>query len=240
MMISDIYPKFGVDEMFLEYGIKAFIKWKYDSCPHCLVFGGTGTGKTYFVKSLLGSISMYVNNAKITVCDYKADDFKFLQGYNGYYAFDECMQGLTDFYNEFTLRQQGEDTSRDFRLLVFDEWASFLNNLDKKETENAKKKLTTLLILGRSFNFHVLVSQQRADAKYFDTARDNFSVIVAMGNISRESIQMFFSEYKEDIKNDRRQGTGYIYVNGNGLKWLNVPIVRNTNKLQQYIVKAVQ
>lgn len=96
-----------------------------------------------------------------------------------------------------------------------------------------------LFLLGRSFNYHVIISQQRADAKYFDSARDNFSIIVAMGNISKESVQMFFSDYKEEISHDRQRGTGHIYIDGEGVKKLYVPQVRNEQKLKCYIRSIV-
>ena len=72
--------------------------------------------------------------------------------------------------------------------------------------------MATLLMLGRSFNVHILVSQQRADASYFNTARDNFSVVIGLGNLSKESISMIFQDYKEDILPDRQQGTGYMLM----------------------------
>lgn len=233
-------PYFGYDEEYMIYEQLIPVMWDYIHVPHILLFGGTGSGKTYCLKSLLGSISMFIPDAQAVVCDYKADDFSFLENKENYYAFDDCYTGLTKFYEDFKKRQSKEDMSRDFRLLVFDEWASFLSNLEKKEAEDAKKKLATLLMLGRSFNYHVIISQQRADAKYFDSARDNFSVIVAMGNISKESVQMFFSDYKDEVTHDRQRGTGHIYIDGTGLKKLYVPQVRNEQKLKYYISRIVK
>lgn len=232
-------PIFGYEEISLEFGQKNYIFWDYSKVHHILVFGNSGGGKTYFLKSLLGSVAMHVPNACITVCDYKAEDFSFLEGCNKYHYFDGCLVGLRSFYKAFQRRQCKEDRSRNFQLLVFDEWAAFVSNLDKKEADEAKSILSSLLMLGRAFNVHVIVSQQRADAKYFDTARDNFSVIVAMGNISKESVQMFFSEYKEEIRHDKVRGTGHILIDGIGLNHIYVPQVRNMNKLHYYIRQVV-
>ena len=239
MQISNL-PKIGFDEDFLRNNIKKVVAWDFPHLPHILIFGGTGSGKTYCLKSLLGSVAMFVSKAKVTICDYKADDFSFLEDRENYYAFNDCYEGLTAFFESFQKRQRKEDTSRNFRLLVFDEWAAFVGNLDKKESDNAKKMLSTILMLGRSFNYHIIISQQRADAKYFDTARDNFSIILAMGNISKESVQMFFSDYKEEISHDRKRGMGHIYIDGEGVKKIIIPPVRNEGKLKFFIRKIIR
>lgn len=218
----------------------AYVSWNFSRCPHLLVVGATGSGKTYAVKLLLGRIAKHLPEAKITLCDYKHDDFRFLDGCMRYFWFDRCAEGLNSFYKCFQERQKGNDSSRSFRLLVFDEWASFIAMQEKRETEESKRKLSTLLMLGRSFNCHVLVSQQRADASYFSTARDNFSVIVALGNLSKESRDMFFSGFKDEMEPVRKIGEGYMLVNGVSFHRVQVPKVTNEQRLQDAIQRLVE
>ncbi len=123
--------------------------------------------------------------------------------------------------------------------LFFDEWASYLLNLDKKKAEEEKKKLATLLMLGRSFNIHVLISQQRVDASYFNTARDNFNLVIALGNLSSEGKEMMFHEFKDEMKPDRKQGTGYMITNGTDFCSISVPLISNTDRLNDFIQRAV-
>lgn len=227
------------DKELLDEGFRYYISWNYIKNPHMLVFGSTGSGKTYLVKLLLGRIGLKLDEVSITVCDYKADDFRFLEGSKNYYSFADCFAGLTDFYNKFLARQEGVDTKKNFKLLCFDEWASFLNSLEKKEAETAKQKLSTLLMLGRSFNIHVLISQQRGDTQYFNTARDNFSIVVGLGNLSKESLNMFFSDYKEHMSLNNSQGQGYMLIDGQGLKHIQVPRIRNMATVEHYIKLAV-
>lgn len=78
------------------------------------------------------------------------------------------------------------------KVLLFEEWASYLNSIDKKEQDNEKRKLSNLLMLSRSFNMQVIICVQRADAQYFSTARDNANLIVGLGNLSDESRSMLF------------------------------------------------
>lgn len=215
------------------------ILWSPSAAPHALVFGATGSGKTYAVKLMLGKIATYAPGAKAVICDYKADDFRFLAGTSRYYDFDRCVEGLNSFYNAFQTRQSGGNPSRSFRLLMFDEWAAFVSMLDKKEAEDAKRKLATLLMLGRSFNYYILISQQRADAAYFATARDNFNLVLGLGNLSKESRDMFFAGYKEELAPVRRQGEGYMLTNGTGLQHIQVPTVRDGKKLDDAIRRLV-
>lgn len=224
------------DRAFPKYDLP--VNWDTRRCPHLLVVGATGSGKTYAVKLLMGKVAKYAPNAKITVCDYKAEDFRFLNGCSRYYAFDRCADGLNAFFTEFEARQSGEDDSRTMRLLVFDEWAAFLQNLDKKELAEVQKKLATLLMLGRSFNVHVLISVQRADAEYFAKSRDNFSIVIAMGNISKESAAMFGFD-RQQFMPCRQQGQGHLLINGTKQLPIEVPRVRSFEELHNKIRVAV-
>ncbi|MDO4269802.1 MAG: hypothetical protein Q4C72_02660 [Eubacteriales bacterium] len=215
----------ALNKPLLDYGHKKPVLWPYDQAPHAVVIGSTGSGKTYFVKQTIWRALKHIPNAAVTVCDFKADDFRFLSGFAGYYQHIDCAVGLQAFVDLFTARQAGTDPCRDFRLLVFDEWASYLQSLDKKQADTEMKKLATLLMLGRSFGCHVLVSQQRGDAQYFSTARDNFGMVIALGNLSPESRDMFFKGYKDKIELTQEQGTGYAAVNGGEPIAIQVPTV---------------
>lgn len=219
-------------------GIAKYILWDFEKFPHIVIFGATGSGKTYLLKILLARIGKYVPRAELVVCDYKSDtDFTFLKGCSNFYRYTECHIGLERAVRELQNRQANETASRHFFCLIFDEWASFVSNMEKKSAEQAKQDLATLLMLGRSFNVHVIVSQQRLDAAYFNSARDNFSVVIGMGTLSKEAIQMMFSEYKDVINSRKSQGSGSMII-GSEFKEIIVPQVRDVLTMQTYIRSA--
>jgi DNA segregation ATPase FtsK/SpoIIIE-like protein len=230
------------DEDLLKIGDNSLVGWNPEVAPHMAVCGSTGSGKTYFTKLLLGRIAIYAPDSQIYLMDFKGDaDFAFLAGTERFSRYNECADGLDTFYERFLARQRGDDASRNIMVMMFDEWASFLNGIseDKKQMENRKRMLASLLMLGRSFKCHVILSQQRLDAAYFATARDNINCVVALGNLSPESIEMVFSAYKKQIYSNRKRGTGYMLTNGSNLTRIVVPTVNNMDKLHAAIRDGV-
>lgn len=228
------------EDELLKLGIEKEIMWWPDRAAHMILIGSTGVGKTYLSKMILAKVAIYVKDSEIIVNDAKGDrDFCFLSGSKNFYRFMECAQGLDEAYKRLFERQQGTDASRNMVVIYFDELAAYLNMQDKKQAEEEKRKMANILMLGRSFNIHVIISQQRADAQYFATARDNLNVVIGLGNLSTESKEMMFREYRHEMLPDRKRGTGYMLTNGTDLKSVYVPRVRDMDKLHRAIKEAV-
>lgn len=234
-----IIPGILLREDYFQQGLRIPISWNTELAPMACCYGATGSGKTYLVKLMTGKLVKY-GKAKLTVCDGKGGgDFDFLKGCERYAAI-EVTDVFDNFYQSFLARQKGEDESRDIMCLLFDEWSAYLDSLDsKKEVEAQRKKLGQLLRLGRSFHVHVIVGQQRMDSTYFQGFRENFNIVIGLSNLSKESRDMFFSEYKEQMEPDRARGTGYMTVNGASFTPVAVPKVNDLDKLHRAILAGV-
>lgn len=228
-----------LDETYLSHGINKWVLWDMKKAPHGLVVGQSGSGKTYACKQILAQIGLSAP-CEIYVLDFKSDtDFDMLSGCKRFYRYTECRNGLHEFYNRFQQRQNGNDKERYPLLLFFDEWSSYCNAMDKKQSEEDKKLLGILVSLGRSFRIHVIISQQRADAVYFNQYRDNFSANIGMSVLSDESRKMLFPDYAKELSPDRQRGTGYAAFNGQKPIPIFVPPVKNPFRLERILQEAV-
>lgn len=234
--------KLFFNETYLKYGIRQYVTWNPYKAPHVCIFGTTGSGKTVASKLLLARTAQCLPDMQLYVNDFKGDsDFTFVTGAPRFARFTECEQNFDAFYQRFRKRQSGEDDSRYMLLCMFDEWSSYTLNIDKKKAEDEKKKLATLLMLGRSFNVHVMLSQQRMDATYFASggSRDDLNLVISLSNLSTEGKEQFFREFKDQIKPDRKQGTGYMITNGTDFTPIQVPFISDMSKINYYIKEAV-
>lgn len=217
---------------------------------HILTVGGSGSGKSMASLLLTAKVSLHNPSSKVWILDYKGDSdtFGFLN--NGvdnsvsecrYWQYSDCMKGLEDYYSMFQKRLSNDpDQDKGFRLLWCDEWASFILNLPKKEAEAAKSMLSTVLMMGRSKRCQVLMSTQKAMMEIFSSgSRDNFSVCLAMGNISKESAAMLgFS--RDEFLPVTEIGGGHLLLGGRQLP-VQVPFIgpRGMARMKEDILRAV-
>lgn len=234
-------PCFLNEDLFNK-GLRIYERWYPDIAPHIAISGNTGSGKTYAIKLLLAKVSKYVPSSRLTVCDFKGDsDFEFLKGTpQNFYRFDACVDGFNHFYEEFVEVQRRPETHPGMHILLYDEWAATMNFLEKKEAEVLKQRLASLLMLGRSFGYHVILAQQRLDAEYFGKSRDNFNIIITLSNPSKEVVNMFYSDFRDEIRPDRKRGTGYMLINGSNLKRIIVPEIGNMDSVHNAIKRIVE
>lgn len=198
-------------------------------------------GKSYFCKILAGKLCLYAPQSELMICDFKGDDgLSWLASYPiWFYQFTDCIEkGLDTFYSRFLDRQSGKDKCRHPLILYFDELAAAVNFYDKKEAEVLRKKIANLLMLGRSFNVFLILVMQRPDAAYLP-ARENVNLVVALGNQSVQSKEMFFDSFKAEMPPDRKRGTGYILESGATLHRVVVATVGDMDKLHQTILDTM-
>lgn len=206
--------------------------------PHLAVFGSSGSGKTYASQLLLAKAVL--NSAKLVVADFKGDlEFSFLAKEEHFYRFERV--GLFfDFVSDTLLqnRQNGQDKSRSLLICFIDEMSAYFTMLEKKERDVRIRQLSRILMLGRSFNIHVWISQQRPDAEYFGKSRENIHNILLLGSFSKEVLNMLLSDDKDVVNRRQSRGKGYLIRSGEATKEIVVPIY-NVAKVQSKILEGM-
>lgn len=210
------------------------IRLSVDTHCHALIVGSSGSGKSYALLYLLGSLLQDKPDTVVFFCDFKnSTDFSFLEGYSYYYAGDDCVRGVTEFYKRFHEARQNQNTMQRY-VLIFDEFPAFVNFLSIKDKAEKTKNgaemqgiIAEILMLGRGIKFGIWIVTQRADASLFSNgARDNFMIIVGLGRMSREQKGMIFSG--EDLPDKiYHQGEGVLLADGQALREVKFLKIRN-------------
>lgn len=228
-----------MDKTLFNQGLIYYHKIDWDKTPHITTIGSSGSGKTFLNKLIIGRVSLKIPDSSVTVLDFKADDYHFAKNCKNLHEFDKVKDGLEQFYQQFLLRQQGQDTDRFFKLLVIEELGSMIGYFDKKVAEGMKVMIANLIFMGRSMNCHLLVSTQRLESSYLNAGtRDSIGGVIALGNLSKEGKSMLFNDFKDAMEEKHGQGDGFM-TNGAELFSIKVPVVKNVTKLEHYIKEAL-
>ena len=230
----------ALDKTLLDRGIRQYHTIDFAAATHIMTIGASGSGKTYLNKLIIGKIALHVPDSQTTILDFKSDDYHNQRGSKRLYEYKACLNGLVIFYQDFLDRLEGNDTSRNLRLLIIEELSSMLAYYSKKETDSIKSMLATLILMGRSYNVQCLISTQRPDASLFNSGvRDSISTVIAMGNLSKEGKSMLFKDFEDLMPPLYTLGSGYMIINNTNFHSIQVPQINNIDKLNQYITDSL-
>lgn len=237
MMKFDTSFTVGISQTALSKGFVLPIKIDFSKTPHLLISAPSGSGKTYALKFILKQLSE--NKGTIYLCDFKGIDFIDMQECERYYKHQAVAEGLEIVFNELQERMKNPKPDNQPIYFVIDEWSGFLASMPKKQQEDFKQNLASILMLGRGVNIFVILSMQRADSSNFlSGARDNFGNVLALGRLSKEAIRMLFPDYS-DLIQPKPRGHGYLLVDGQPLTEIVIPKIRDIEKTNNTIEKAL-
>lgn len=228
--------------IFNDTGLKIPIELNLSEHCNLLLTGCSGSGKSYALLYLLGSVLKSNEDIEIFFCDFKNSyDFSFLEDYPHYYSGDNCYEGIIEYYKSFCTARQKRDFTKK-HLLICDEYPALINYLQGKDKANKTKfasdvlsAISELLCLGRGIQFYTWIVTQRADNSLFaNGARDNFMVVIGLGRLSKEQRGMLFSgeELPERIY---KKGEGIILADGRSLIEVKFPIISDINDWKNHI-----
>lgn len=196
---KDVKPKGSSQKITLGYsanawnrnGIELPFDWNFEKVPHLLIAGITGGGKSVFTQ--LAVMQLLEQGVDISICDYKAGgDWSDIV--SEYAEYNDCDALVDKFYASFADALENGATGRTPYFLVFDEFSSYALSKDPKDFKDLMTKIGQIALMGRSYNFHLILISQQFSAKVIDTGiREQFGIRVYMGaTISTESATMLF------------------------------------------------
>lgn len=247
MMTFDLRLGYDFDKRY-GYGIKepvtTDISTKTNS--HIILCGMSGSGKSYAENILIARIAK--TEGTVYFSDFKQDDsFEFLRKCPRYYPYDRTIEALEIVYDTFHKRQSGEDISRSPVTLVWDEYMANILAIQgtekkKKKADDIMRKVSEILMLGRSLGVRLVISCQRPDAAAFPSgSRLNYGVILIVGAPIRSIYEMLIpKEYIDEI-GDRnfKRGEGVALLQGSELCFIKIPRVRDMEKMQRICIDAL-
>lgn len=233
--------------IFDETGLKIPIQLDLSEYCNLLLTGCSGSGKSYALLFLIGSVLKSNKEIEIFFCDFKNSlDFAFLEGYEHYFGGDDCYQGIIEYYESFCLARQQRDFTKK-HLLICDEYPALINYLQGKDKANKTKfasdvlsAISELLCLGRGIQFYTWIVTQRADNTLFSNgSRDNFMVIIGLGRLSKEQKGMVFAgEEVPDIIYQR--GEGILLADGHALQEVKFPLIKDVADWKRHILSIMR
>lgn len=117
-----------------------------------------------------------------------------------------------------------------------------LQGTDKKKADTVMKRVSEILMIGRSLAVRLVVSCQRPDAVAFPTgSRLNYGVVIVVGAPIRSIYEMLLPKEYIDTIGERPFGIGegVVLLQGTELRYIKVPSVRNEEKMHQICMDAL-
>lgn len=217
-----------VENDLIPFNTKIF--WNFRKCPHALITGVTGKGKTYLLAYLIKVFALL--KAEIKILDPKLSDLSYLEriyrdnvvSSPGQIAqiLREATELINERYSTFkTMPNYG--FGKDYKdygfkpmFIIFDEIAAFMASVDKKTSKEVDDYMAEIIMKGRQAGVFMVLTTQRPDADVIKTAiRDQLGLRVALGEMSKTGYTMVFgSEFSDLELNCGAPGNGFIFIDG--------------------------
>lgn len=205
-----------------EYRIRSPITSALHKCPHCLITGKSGSGKSqsflWYAYHILeeGESLLYLSDFK------SGREYGPLKGSPSYACGDGAVSMIYDYYDFYTEMRKDCPPHIPHTTLVIEEWfglLAYMESMDKKKKADLMSKVGEILALGRGIGngIGIFLMVQRADSSNFSAgSREQFQNIVSFGRLSREQRLMLFAGEEMDFSRNYRAGQGIALVDGQG------------------------
>ncbi|MFS0660903.1 FtsK/SpoIIIE domain-containing protein [Niallia alba] len=226
-----------VRENELEYNqstiipLNSNIGWDIQKFPHALIAGATGGGKTTFLNFLI--IEILKMHGELLIVDPKHSDLYSLHFYLGKERvagepnqIARVVRTAKEIMDARFKEYKGDSASygknyRHFHLppvfIIVDELGALRMGAEKKVFSEIMSNLQEVILKGREMGVFVILATQQPNAQNIPTeVRDNLSLRVSLGNLSKEGERMAFGGIDGDLPTVEGKGSGYIFLDGMG------------------------
>lgn len=117
-----------------------------------------------------------------------------------------------------------------------------IQGTEKKKADEVMRKVSEILMLGRSLAVRLVISCQRPDASAFPSgSRLNYGIIIIVGAPLRSIYEMLLpKEYIDEIgKRSFKTGEGIVLLQGSDMRYIKIPMVRDEAKMRQTCIEAL-
>ena len=214
-----------------------------------LVVGRSGSGKSYFLYSLILEAIMSAGTKNLWLLDPKNSSIAQIGKHFNSERYagnnEDILVKLEEIYNltmnrkeeiEPLMKRGLDKDYSSFELapitVVFDEFASFrswLNTQPKEKQNLALKTINTIILEGRQIGVHLVMALQKSDAQILPThLRENFLFSVVLGSSGEQTyVTAFGQEIASSIpKRDITTGTGWYTTDSSSVaKIMSAPIL---------------
>ncbi|HEL0620528.1 TPA: otitis media-associated H10, partial [Streptococcus equi subsp. zooepidemicus] len=234
LVLQSRNQKQEIDNLDIDLGYG--VNYNPVKCPHILVAGGTGSGKSVFISFLI--LEFLKRQSTVYIADPKNSDLGSLSYYLGdkYVAttpnniarivrlvVEEMQERYQYMRDNFQYGSNFTDHGFKPAWLIFDEMGAFqASGTDKKSKEiivEVMDGIKQIILLGRQAGIFILVSAQQVNASttLSTELRDNLFLRIALGANSNEGYRMVFGSATPDkLKPIEEKGAGYLYMQGSG------------------------
>lgn len=252
-----------IDSLDIDLGYS--VNYNPVKCPHILVSGGTGSGKSVLISVLI--LEFLKRQSTVYIADPKNSDLGSLSYYFGeeYVATTPnnisriVRQVLEQLHERYQYMRENFQYGANFSehgfkpiWLILDEMGAFqASGTDKKSKEvivEVMDGIKQIILLGRQAGVFILISAQQMRAETLNTdLRDNLGLRIALGANSSEGYRMVFGSATPDkLKPIEVKGAGYLYMQGSGKEtaqywespYLDIAQFDFIKELQLYITKS--
>lgn len=209
--------------------------WDFVSDPHMMVVGGTGGGKTVFLRTLILALAKI---GVVDICDPKRADFATMtdiEAFRGrvYYdtesiveAFENALKIMEERY-DFMRAEQKRLGHKDMKtffeyglepyFIVCDEFNSLKAMLDYKMADRLDRAFGQFLLLGRQAGCFGIVAMQKPSREDLGSKlQANINFRIAVGRLDEMGYDIAFEEVNRNKEFKFMKYVGGIRVFGRG------------------------